>query len=272
MSTRDFLKICILVCCLLFVPGKQLVAQSKAGIFNVDFTVNRDSLIVTYDILKSKFSERFNITFTVKAITGKTYSPKTVYGDIGNNVFGGKGKRIIWEIAKDNVLIDEEIFVEVHGQPVFETEQVVQKEEPAPVTNNWDDGSRTFSKGGALALSAILPGLGITKQKEGGAYWLLSIATYGLAAGGIILNASSSSTYDKYTAATTAEERNSLYDKALSQNKTGNILIYSAIGVWVGNMVWTLLTPNKIKTTGFSYGGTVDPVGHKPLLCLRYKF
>ncbi len=272
MRATHFVQLIILVAMLALVPAKEATAQSKAGIFNVDFTVSRDSLIITYDILKSKFSERFNITFTVKAVTGKTYAPKTVTGDVGNNVFGGKGKRIVWEVSKDNVLIDEEVFVEVLGQPVVEGQQPAAAVVTAPVKSNADKGAKTFSKGGAIALSAIFPGWGISKQKQGGAYWLIGVATYGVAAAGIFMNMSSSSTYDKYKEATTADERNTLYDKAVSQNKTGNILLYTAAGLWVCNMVWTIATPNKVKSSGFSFGGSIDPGSARPVFCCQYKF
>jgi len=261
--------------------SQTLFGQSKAEIQNVDFNVDRDQLIVTYDIIKAKSNERFNISIIVRTISGITYNPKAVTGDVGENVFGGKGKRIVWDIAKDNVFIEDEIFVEVKPVPTTDVQPAVTKTEPLPQQpqqqqpqqqlGSWAE-ERTFPKGGAIALSAIFPGIGITKQKEGGPYWLMGIATYGLAITGIILNVSSNSSYTKYQDATTTEDRDKYYNQAKSRVKTGNTLFYVAAGIWAGNMVWTILTPNKKKIGGFSFIGSYDPFMETPVFGVKYKF
>jgi hypothetical protein len=48
-------------------------------------------------------------------------------------------------------------------------------------------------------------------------------------------------------------------------------MYYTAIGIWVIDMVWTILTPNKV-TTKFSLKGTYDPGLKQPMIGLTYKF
>ncbi|MEI7492460.1 MAG: hypothetical protein WCK92_13755 [Bacteroidota bacterium] len=243
-------------------------AQTKAEIQNIDFNVAGDSLIVTYDLVKTKFSEKFNVVLVVKTVTGKTYDPQAVSGDAGGNIYGGKGKRIVWNIAKDKVVINDEIFVQVLATPLPSDIAATPPAQEQPKQKQ--GGEKVFSKGGAIALSAIMPGLGITKLRDGGPYWLIGLADYGLAIGGVVLNVMSSSTYTKYKDATTASDRDTYYNKAVSQNKTGNTLLYAAGGLWLVDMIITAVIPAKLKF-GYSLGPTYDPVINQPMLTFRYR-
>ncbi|MFH1297512.1 MAG: hypothetical protein ABIJ04_09600, partial [Bacteroidota bacterium] len=211
---------------------------------------------------------------------GKVFFPVALSGHAGKFIAGGKGKQIVWAITKDNLFIDEEIYVELRATPMGaqQTEPAVAREEPK-VTKEPEYASKqprqyvskTYSKGGAIALSAIMPGLGITKQKEGGAYWLLGLATYGAAAGGVVFHVLANNSYNNYKDATTSIDRNVYFESATSKANIRDILFYSAAGIWVVNMVWTILTPNKVKST-FSLHTTFDPVVNKPMISMTVNF
>ncbi len=272
-----FLLVPFLVLLFALVNPVQLSGQSKAVITNVDFTVEGNQFIVTYDILKAKSGELFNIRLVITAVTGKSYNPVTMTGDVGDNVTAGKGKRIVWDLEKDNVFINEEIFVEVKSIPRSGT--VVTSEVQPPVTEpekvkpavTKETGNRLISKGGAIGLSAIVPGLGINKMKGGGAYALLSLPVYGAAAGGLVFMLTSNSAYNKYKDATTAADRDNYFDKARKQQNLSKILFISAGAVWAINMIWTIATPNR-PSPKYSFGATVDPWSGKPLVTFNYKF
>lgn len=271
--------LCFLLIFLLGSP-QHTSAQSKAQITEIDFYVKNDTLFVSYDLIKAKKNEWFEVSMTVKTPSGRVIFPGTLSGHAGKFIAGGKGKQIAWAIAKDDVFIDEEIYVELRALPMGsqETTPAIARETPE-VTKEPEYAkkqsrevfSTTYSKGGAIALSAIFPGIGITKQKEGGAYWLLGVATYGAVAGGVILNFSAKSTYNKYKDATTAADRDAFYNSAKSKANTAKILYYAAAGIWVGNMVWTILTPNKVKSP-FSFYPSYDPVVNKPMISMTLKF
>lgn len=253
-------------------------SQTKAIVQNVDFQASGDSLIVTYDILKAKSSERFKAYLQVKNVTGKLFETKTVSGDL-ENVAGGKGKRIVWNVAKDNVLVEGDIYVNVVIALVPPDEAAAAAATGAAVAASTPPQTqkepvkkeeKVYSKGGALLLSAIMPGLGITKLRDGGAYWLIGLADYGLLAGGIVLNIMSNSSYTKYKDASTASDRDNYYNKAVSQNKTGNTLLYVAGGLWVVNMIITAVVPAKPKF-GLSVAPTYDPAFNQPMLTVRYR-
>ena len=254
-----------------------LKAQSKAEIQNIDFNVVGDSLVVTYDLVKAKSAERFTITLLVKTVTGKTFDLNALSGDVGSNIAGGKGKRIVWNIAKDKAVINDDIFVQVLATPVQAEAVVVPPQQTTPPatqeqtsTQPRQKSGKGYSKGAAIALSAIMPGIGITKLRGGGAYWLIGLATYGCLIGGITLDVMCSSTYNKYKNATTSSDRDKYFTSAVNQNKLGNILLYTAAGIWAVDLIITAVVHSK-PSSKFSMGGTYDPVINRPLLTLRYR-
>lgn len=230
------------------------VAQSPAEIRNVDFQFRNDSLIVTYDIAKSIRGDLFKVEMVINTASGKTIRPKAVTGDIEDNIKGSNSKEIIWDIRKDGVVINENIQVQINAI-IFE----------AP---------KLFHRSAAIALSAVVPGLGITKLNRGGIYWIMAIGFYGAAAGSYYYYTTAQTNFNKYLDTHDESARNSMYDKVKSQNTISDVLMYTAGAIWVANIIWTCVTPNKTKpkSDGLSVGAIYDPVMKQPLICLKYGF
>ena len=228
--------------------------QSTAEIQNIQFENRNDTLMVTYDIINAERKEVFDISLVITTASGKLIRPRAVTGNVGDKVTGGKGKTIFWDLNRDQIFLNEEIEIEIEAIALGVPEKFV-------------------SRGKAVLLSAVVPGLGIAKLNKGGPYWIMAIATYGAAAGSVAFYFLADGNYTKYLDATDKNERNSLYDKVESQNMISDILMYSAGAVWLGNMIWTLAHPNKTKhAKGLSFGGSYDPVIGKPVFALRYRF
>ena len=83
----------------------------------------------------------------------------------------------MWDVEADNAALDEEFSVEVYGRVDSKSSTQVanetEKEKPEKVKGEG------ISVGEALAMSAILPGLGNRAVKGSGAQWLLGVAGYG---------------------------------------------------------------------------------------------
>jgi hypothetical protein len=130
--------------------------------------------------------------------------------------------------------------------------------------------------GGAMAFSALLPGLGNRIVKGHGAQWMLGIVGYGCIAGSVILNNSAYDAYEEYKIATTASERDDLYKQAENKNRTSKVLMGAAIVIWVGDLLWTGLQASsarkKSKQSNFSLNYSVDPYTQKPFLGISYRF
>jgi hypothetical protein len=229
-------------------------SQSTAEITNIQFFERNDFLIITYDIEKAERKEIFEVSVTINTASGQLIRPRAITGDFGLKVLGGKEKRIFWDLNKDRIFLNEAVKVVIEVTSLGVPEKFV-------------------SRGKAVLLSTFVPGFGITKLNNGGAYWLIAVATYSLGAGSAVFYFLADDTYSKYLASTGIDERNSYYDKAESQNLTSEILMYAAGAVWLGNMIWTLAQPNKTKQAkGISFGGSIDPVTGKPALGVRYRF
>ena len=230
-------------------------AQSRAEIRKVDFMVRNDSLFVTYDLDKAGKQERFNISLKISTSSGKVITPYSLSGDVGTNLPGGRSKQIVWNISKDNIAINEDIAVEV-------------------LATSQRNNVKFVSRGKAVLLSAFVPGLGLTKLNNGGPYWIMAIAFYGAAAGSYLYYSMAEQNYTKYLDARTESDRNSFHSTVESQKTISEVLMYTAGAVWLGNMIWTLASPNKTKPGDkvVSFGGTYDPMAKAAVFTLKYKF
>ena len=232
-----------------------LFSQTKAKIQDVQIQKDAENVVVTYDLIHTKAKERFDVRLLVIPLDGEKIYPKSTTGDVGEAIKGGKNRSITWEIDKDQRYINEKIYAEIQATPILD--YVV------PV-----------SRGKALGLSAIMPGLGITKLNNGGAFWVLGIAFYGTAGASAYYYIQANSTYDNYLNTSDMEQRNKLYDQSKDERLLAQIFMYSASTIYVTNIIWTLAQRNKTKSKKpkFSFGGTFDPVASKPMLSFSYNF
>jgi hypothetical protein len=114
-----------------FCPHNTL-SQSAAKVENINFYAEGTKLIVTYDIVKAKPAETFDVWIKIVTASGKEISPITITGNIGSGNTGGEGKKITWDVEADRVTLDEEFSVEVFARPE-KKEEVKEKEMIQPV-------------------------------------------------------------------------------------------------------------------------------------------
>ena len=133
--------------------------------------------------------------------------------------------------------------------------------------------------GKIVMLSAIVPGLGLTKLSNKKPYWLIGVAGAGCIATSVYYNYQASSNYDKYGTTEDRNKINSYYDNAEKQKLYSNIFTISAAAIWVIDLGTASLVAirknkaNKRKSgnnvkTGFYFDSTTD----SPVLSLKYKF
>jgi len=95
---------------LILSTGHWIYAQS---IDNVRFRQTEDDkIIVTYDITGGE-NQNFDVTLTLSDDGGVNYLivPRTVSGDVGPSVHGGRGKQIIWDVLADIRRLEGERYV-----------------------------------------------------------------------------------------------------------------------------------------------------------------
>jgi hypothetical protein len=257
----------------LFLSLNDLYSQSAAKIENIKFDAEGSKLAITYDIAKFKDGETFEVWVKIVTESGKTIVPVTMYGDVNKGISGGTDKRIVWDVEADNAALDEEFSVEVYGRvdskSTTQDTNETEKEKPEKVKG------QGISVGGALALSAVLPGLGNRAVKGSGAQWLIGVAGYGCIIGSIVLNNSAYNAYEDYKMADNAEDRDHYFSKAKYNDKTSKNLFYSAVAIWVTDLVLTGLQAGKARKNSnskVSFNYYYDSYLNEPLFGLSYRF
>jgi hypothetical protein len=182
-------------------------------------------LSITYDLVTKTNSDIFYVWVEIKNQAGNPIRAYSFKGEIGDSIKPGINKRIEWVPEEDAVYLDEDISVEMKSERY-----------------EW-----TFKKGSAVFSSLIVPGLGLTKIKNGKPYWLAAIPAYGALAGGLVVHSSYVKTYDLYKSETDPVERGDLWDKSLKQKNLSYGLIGTAAVIWIADLIWVAATPNSYR-------------------------
>lgn len=258
-----------------FLFANNLDAQTKALVTNVDFYVEGDNLIITYDIEKAKTGESFIVSVSVTTKSGNKINAYSLTGDVGKGVFGGKYKRITWDLVKDNVYLDDEIQVEVFLQSEKDAKASVVEKESKPTTAT-PTTAKSVSVGGAIFKSLVFPGWGNRYVKGGGPYWLMGVLAYGAAGGAIYFNNQAYNAYEDYKISEDATERDQFYKDAEDFQGKQKALMFTAAAIWAADLIWTGIqagNANKqARNSKMSVGYYYNPVAKKPMISLSYRF
>jgi len=139
--------------------------------------------------------------------------------------------------------------------------------------------AKSFNRTGIIIQSMLLPGLGLSRVNSGQPHWIKGVVGYGCIAGTLYFNRKAVTSETSYLGSNDSDERDILFADAVRQDNISEALAYTAIGIWVADLVWTILGTTDLNMDqssanykGFSIGTTVEPVSSVPLLALRYKF
>lgn len=202
--------------------------SDRIKIENVDFYMEDNQLIVTYDISNAAPEERFQIG--IKFITDKNniIIPETVNGDIGYNIQGGKYKRVAWDVLKDRDNLNENLKAIVSINSISNTK-----------FQNLGGGP------GNMFFSVLIPGWGdylVRKdQNKRKPFVLIPMFTYTALAWGGIAAGLSSVNYDNYHNATTQEDMDNYYELANDYHRRAGKAFQTAFFVWGADVVWVFI-------------------------------
>ena len=193
----------------------QIIVDSKAKVNNVDFNLVNNELIITYDIINSKSKELFEVKVNILTESGKLINAKSFKGEVGQNITGGQRKTITWDISKDIAFLEDQIYVEIEA--INQNPRIIQ-----PVT-----------KGKAILLSTIYPGLGSSKISLKGYHLIKGLAAYGAIAGSFMYNEKSDQSFLDYHEATTPADRDLYFAASQDQKQASKILLYTTGALWL---------------------------------------
>lgn len=237
----------------------QVIVDSKATVSNVDFNLVNEELVIHYDIINSRSGELFKIGVKILTESGKSVSAKSFKGDIGENIAGGLHKTITWEISKDIAFLDDKINVEIEA--ANQNPRVIQ-----PV-----------SKGKAILLSTLYPGLGSSRITLKGYHLIKGVVAYGALAGSFIYKKKATQSSLDYDKAATTAERDKYFSAHQDQKQMSNILMYTSAAVWLIDYVTILASENRSEKKGFKskivyLGPAIDSKSYFTNMTMIYKF
>ena len=230
-----------LVIILLLILPYESYSQSQISISAPRLELQGKKLHIIYDLLNSQPKDRFLVWLEITDESGDKIQPNALSGDIGEKISGGIDKIIIWDLEKDGILINEEIFVEVFAERTYVP--IIQKDQEKINSEGTPAESKRFTRSNIVISSVILPGWGQSKTSRGKPYYVLGVVGYGCLGCSVILNRVAIGTYNDYKISLDVDERLSLFDKSVTQDNISEYLAFAAAGIWAANIIWALVTP-----------------------------
>ena len=248
-----------------FIPDPLCQGQT-IEVSDPSLKLEDNSLQITYNILNSDPSVVYNVSIRVTSENGEVIPANTLTGDIGDGVGGGRNKQIRWDLSADKIVMNSRIFVKVY----------VKASSRAITSPEMSSGG--YNRTSLIAQSIPLPGLGLSRLTSK-PHWIRGVLAYGCIGGSLALNSMARNTYDMIPENLERQDKNTLYQKSLSQDNFSEILAYTAIGIWITDLIWTVVgtsdltkMPMSSSNHGFSLQSSMDPVTSIPLLGFRYNF
>ena len=194
---------------------------------NVDFTLKNNTFYISYDLLNCESNQMYDVKLTLEGRKSGYYTPVNVSGDLYNQTCGSN-KKITWSPQAEGKQLKEEVrfFVEISAKKKL-------------IDNGPSNAYR----------SMILPGLGSLKVQK---TKLPLLVTAGFLFSGIQAfryNSMTNSNFDKYLNANNQSDLNSYYQSAKEARNTTYLYIGIAAGIWVSDVIYTLIRGSINKRT-----------------------
>lgn len=197
--------------------------NQSANTSNIDFRFNDGKIYITYDIINSEANELYNITTTVFREDGSKLNATSLSGDI-LEVKGGNSKIIIWDQNKDGYVLDEKIYITLG----------IATKVNVPLAKH-------------LLKSAVLPGWGDYKVRNGKFHFLYGVAGFASIGASIYMNSQANQSYTNYKKSLDFNESNNLFNKAKQQQTLSYVFASSAALVWTFDLATLLHKTQKVK-------------------------
>jgi hypothetical protein len=210
------------------------LAQETLSVTKPLLEIQGGNLVIKYDILNSKPGEKYSISLDVTDSRGSVINAKSFSGDIGDNIDGGKNKRIIWRFADDNVKDEVNIYVKI----------IIKRYVKGRSAEGTAGPAFLGTRGGLVLQSIALPGLGLSKIKNK-PYWIMGVAGYGLIGSSIVFRMASNTNYDNFENTNDPEEESTYYTKYKNQKSISTACAIGAATIWVADLILVLRASSK---------------------------
>lgn len=261
--------LCFLAGLILQVGFSACLAQKTAELSTPVVRFSKGEVIITYDIQSQNSDDLFRVWVVIRDDNNNPLDARSFEGDVGEQVSPGPDKKIIWKPESDEIVLGEGISVQVMAEVVeskvsIEPTQEVKKPDNVKVLP-------------VVAQSLLFPGLGLSRI-TGQPHWIRGVAGYISIGSAVALTISARNNYDLYTEEYDPPTRDELFDNAVQQDNISEILAYTAVAIWVSDIIWNIAGVSKLNTSyahgnkGYTVKPVYDPVSHIPLLAFTYRF
>ncbi len=216
-------------------------------------------LIITYDILNYNQEDLFNVYIEIITSSGEIIKPNHVKGDINKKLSGDTDYQIIWDLAADNIFINEDIDIQIGADMSIDL---------------------SYFKYSSLMLSStLLPGMGLKKIERKKTYLIIGALGYVGIGASIYFYMQGQKSFTNYEAEKDPVLRDEFYDQANKNNQNAKIAGISAAGIWLINYIWFTTKWSKKKnesTFGFNkklgFYANYSPKFKKTMFSINYNF
>lgn len=182
--------------------------SEKVKLSNVGLVYKEDKVTIPYT-LNGKAGEDFVVWVELFNSKNTKIDAKSISGDI-NLVKGSGSKQILWDIKKDAVILDDNIYAKVSAKLVTAT-----------------NTSKAFLK------STIYPGWGDYQYKADKPHWVKGVLGYSLIGASVFMNYKAVQNLDDYRKSGLPSTQDPSFSDAKQSRNLSFVFAGAAIAVWV---------------------------------------
>lgn len=258
---------------IIILPGLISYGQKTAVIRNVDFSLVENKLVITYEISNYRANDKFNIKIEIFKASGEKIDAKSLYGDVGE-IDKVEGNTIIWDLEKDNITLDDDIYVIVSGDVLSapDKQQIMEIPEKTTISPGLiQKPSKNVSRTACFFESLLFPGWGTSRLTNNNLHFIKGFLGYGALIGSIYMAMGAIDSYNDYKLSANSVERDKYFNEATSRNSLSKIFAGTAAAVWTVDLISVLAVKNKnaprASTDIYYHIGYSSFLGNNQLTC-----
>ncbi len=166
---------------LLLLLGQICLGQKVPTISNIDFSLIGNKLVIKYNIDNSRYNDKYNIKVEIFKASGEKINAISFTGDL-EQVQSIEDNEIIWDIERDNIELDDDIYVVISGEVLSEKDVDAIVETPRIITTPVTDAKvriQPVSRADCFFKSLVYPGWGTSSITLKKAHLVKGILGYG---------------------------------------------------------------------------------------------
>ncbi len=237
----------LLITTFLFLLGHTCPGQKVPTISDIDFSLINNKLVIKYNIDNYKHTDKYNLKVEIFKASGEKINAMSFTSDL-KQVQSGENNSIVWDIERDNIELDDDIYVVISGEVITEGDADKTMETPFVITPPVSDAKskiQPVSRTACFFKSLAFPGWGTSDITLKKGHLVKGVAGYGAIIGSVIMANMSNDSYDSYKSATDPVTRENYYESASNKSTFSYILAGAAATIWTVDLVTVLSVKNK---------------------------